>query len=79
MCHSEPSLTSAGAKSESRDVEDIEGLGVGAPKGLDIVAFFQKRTPRQASISSGVRIAPPLASHGAWAPHQMQQTQFRLK
>lgn len=27
MCHSEPSLTSAGPKSEWRDVEDIRGGG----------------------------------------------------
>lgn len=51
-------------------MEAIEGLGGGASKGLEIVAVFQKQTPRQASISSGVRIAPPLASHGAWTPHQ---------
>lgn len=67
MCHSEPSLTSAGPKSEWRDVEDIGGGG-GGSEGLEIVGVFQRRTPRKASISSGVRMAPPLASHGAWTP-----------
>lgn len=35
MCHSEPSLTSAGPKSEWRDVEDIQGVGgwEGRPRG----------------------------------------------
>lgn len=43
------------------------GVG-GASEGLEIVGVFQRRTPRKASISSGVRMAPPLASHGAWTP-----------
>lgn len=79
MCHSEPSLTSAGPKSEWRDVEDIRGggwvwgCGAGASEGLEIVGVFQRRTPRKASISSGVRMAPPPASRGASTP------QFRLK
>lgn len=47
-----------------------EGLEGGASKGLEIVAVFQKQTPRRASISNGVRNASPLAPHGAWAPHQ---------
>lgn len=35
MCHSEPSLTSAGPKSEWIDVEDIQGVGgwEGRPRG----------------------------------------------
>lgn len=42
----------------------------GGVEGLEIVGDFQRRTPRQASISSGVRIASPLASHGARTHHQ---------